>query len=48
MDANGKFKESLSEDIEALLSLYEASYMGADGEDVLLQAREFTTRHLNK
>lgn len=48
MDANGKFKESLSEDIEALLSLYEASYMGADGEDILSEAREFTTRHLKK
>ncbi|CAH1423539.1 unnamed protein product [Lactuca virosa] len=48
MDAKGKFKESLSEDIKALLSLYEASYMGADGEDILSEAREFTTRHIKK
>ncbi|KAI3499178.1 hypothetical protein L1887_34971 [Cichorium endivia] len=46
MDANGKFKESLNEDIEALLSLYEASCLGANGEDVLSQAKEFTIRNL--
>nr|QFQ50298.1 geraniol synthase [Atractylodes lancea] len=46
MDANGKFKESLSEDIEGLLSLHEASHLGANGEDILSQGNEFTTRHL--
>ncbi|KAK1432399.1 hypothetical protein QVD17_09295 [Tagetes erecta] len=46
MDANGKFDESLAEDIEGLLSLYEASYLGANGEHVLSQAKEFTTTHL--
>ncbi|KAL4585160.1 hypothetical protein LXL04_009775 [Taraxacum kok-saghyz] len=48
MDANGKFKESWNEDIRTLLSLYEASCMGGNGEDVLLHAREFTTTHLKK
>ncbi|KAI7734167.1 hypothetical protein M8C21_004646, partial [Ambrosia artemisiifolia] len=48
MDANGKFLESLDEDIEGLLSLYEASYIGTNGEDVLSQAKEFTTTHLRK
>lgn len=46
MDAHGKFKESLAKDIDGLLSLYEASYLGANGEDVLSQAKEFTTTHL--
>ncbi|KVH96608.1 Terpene synthase, metal-binding domain-containing protein [Cynara cardunculus var. scolymus] len=48
LDANGKFKESSINDTEALLSLYEASYLGANGEDVLSQAKEFTTIHLKK
>ncbi|KAF5788771.1 putative geranyl diphosphate diphosphatase [Helianthus annuus] len=48
MDANGKFGESLVEDTEGLLSLYEASYLGANGEDILSQAKEFTTTHLKK
>nr|XP_043628893.1 probable terpene synthase 11 [Erigeron canadensis] len=48
MDPNGRFIESLSEDVEGLLSLYEASYLGAIGEDVLSQAKEFTTTHLKQ
>ncbi|KAI3797884.1 hypothetical protein L1987_33148 [Smallanthus sonchifolius] len=46
MNANGELKKSSSEDIEALLSLYEASYLGSSGEDVLSHAMEITTRHL--
>ncbi|KAI3797886.1 hypothetical protein L1987_33150 [Smallanthus sonchifolius] len=46
MDANGELKKSSSEDIEGLLSLYEASYLGSSGEDVLSHAMEITTRHL--
>lgn len=46
MDSNGKFKKSSSEDIEGLLSLYEASYLGANGEDVLTYAKEYATTHL--
>ncbi|KAI3718106.1 hypothetical protein L6452_18958 [Arctium lappa] len=48
MDANGKFKMSSSDDIEALLSLYEASYLGANGEYILSQAKEFTTIQLKR
>ena len=48
LDANGKFKESSTQDLEAMLSLYEASYLGANGEDVLSHAKEFTTMHLMK
>ncbi|XP_076904292.1 monoterpene synthase TPS4, chloroplastic-like isoform X2 [Bidens hawaiensis] len=48
MDANRELKKSSSEDIEGLLSLYEASHLGSSGEDVLSHAKEITTRHLNK
>lgn len=48
MDANGKFKKSLIQDKEGLLSLYEASYLGANAEDVLSEAKEFTTGQLKK
>ncbi|KAK2987973.1 hypothetical protein RJ640_011236 [Escallonia rubra] len=48
MDKNMEFKESLSEDTVGLLSLYEASYLGANGEDVLSQAVEFSEIHLKK
>ncbi|KAK4419824.1 Geraniol synthase, chloroplastic [Sesamum alatum] len=33
MDKNGKFKESLTDDKLGLLSLYEASYVGSNGEE---------------
>ncbi|XP_071708239.1 monoterpene synthase TPS4, chloroplastic-like [Rutidosis leptorrhynchoides] len=46
MDANGKVMKSLCDDIKGLLSLYEASYLGAHGEDFLSHAKELTTRHL--
>ncbi|KAL8246164.1 hypothetical protein R6Q59_007380 [Mikania micrantha] len=49
MDANGELvKESSCEDIEGLLSLYEASCVGSSGEDVLSHAKEVTKKHLNK
>ncbi|KAF8391446.1 hypothetical protein HHK36_023751 [Tetracentron sinense] len=48
IDKNGKFKESLSQDIWGMLSLYEASYLGAKGEDLLSHAMEFTTTQLKK
>ncbi|CAK9149255.1 unnamed protein product [Ilex paraguariensis] len=44
MDKNGEFKELLSEDTLGMLSLYEASYLGVKGEDVL-QSLELP-RHL--
>nr|QKS73430.1 geraniol synthase [Swertia mussotii] len=46
LDQNGKFEESLTKDIPGLISLYEASYMGAGGEEILLQALEFSEGHL--
>ncbi|XXG82617.1 hypothetical protein AAC387_Pa10g0526 [Persea americana] len=45
-DGEGSFKKSLVRDIRGLLSLYEAAYMGIRGEDVLDEARVFTTEHL--
>ncbi|CDP20227.1 unnamed protein product [Coffea canephora] len=48
MDKNGKFKDSLKEDTMGLLSLYEASHVGANGDDLLLEAMEFTEAHLKQ
>ncbi|CAN1221559.1 Alpha-copaene synthase [Linum grandiflorum] len=49
-DNDGKFSdESASEDEQAagLLSLYEASHLAIHGEDILEEARVFTTKNLN-
>ncbi|XP_059661024.1 probable terpene synthase 11 [Cornus florida] len=48
MDETGEFKESLRDDMWGMLSLYEASYLGAEGEDILTQAMKFTTTHLRQ
>lgn len=48
MDKNGKFKESLKEDVQGMLSLYEASYLSVEGDDKLLKAMEFTRSHLEQ
>lgn len=45
-DKNGKFKDNIAEDVRGLLSLYEASFLGFEGENILDEAREFTTMHL--
>ncbi|KAJ0837325.1 putative beta-farnesene synthase [Helianthus annuus] len=42
----GNFKESLCEDAQGLLALYEASCMRVEGEKVLDDALEFTKTHL--
>ncbi|XVE98492.1 hypothetical protein REPUB_Repub03eG0111300 [Reevesia pubescens] len=46
MDSDGKFKDSLREDAVGLLSLYEASYLGLHGEDVLEEANKFSSKNL--
>nr|AYV65217.1 sesquiterpene synthase [Ageratina adenophora] len=43
---NGNFLESMREDVQGMLSLYEATHMRVDGEDVLDEALEFTKHHL--
>ncbi|KAI3812654.1 hypothetical protein L1987_17366 [Smallanthus sonchifolius] len=45
---NGSFFESMRDDIQGMLSLYEATHMRVEGEDVLDEALEFTTYHLAK
>ncbi|XP_010247894.1 PREDICTED: terpene synthase 10-like [Nelumbo nucifera] len=44
----GSFNESLRKDTKGLLDLYEASYHGFEGEDILDGAQQFTKRHLIK
>ncbi|XP_027344009.1 probable terpene synthase 11 [Abrus precatorius] len=48
LDKGGNFKESLTGDIWGMLSLYEASYLGAKGEEVLQQAMDFSRTHLHQ
>ncbi|CAH2050034.1 unnamed protein product [Thlaspi arvense] len=43
---NGKFKESLIQDVTGMLSLYEAAYVGTHGEDILDEALAFSKTHL--
>ncbi|OMO55306.1 hypothetical protein CCACVL1_27317 [Corchorus capsularis] len=45
-DNDGKFKDSLREDVAGLMSLYEASFLGLHGEEVLEEAKIFSTKHL--
>ncbi|KDP41022.1 hypothetical protein JCGZ_03554 [Jatropha curcas] len=45
-DKNGKFLDSLAGDGAGLLSLYDASHLGMHGEDVLEEAKNFTSFHL--
>jgi (-)-germacrene D synthase len=45
-NGDGKFKESLVNDVVGLLSLYEAAHLMIHGEDVLEEALTFTTTHL--
>ncbi|KAH9792996.1 tricyclene synthase [Citrus sinensis] len=45
---DGRFDESLEADITGLLSLFEASFLGSvEEEDVLEEAKSFSTKHLN-
>nr|WBO38701.1 terpene synthase 30 [Aquilaria agallochum] len=47
IDSNGKFMDHLAEDAEGLLSLYEASHLGFSGEQVLEEAKDFSSKNLN-
>ncbi|KAG5601091.1 hypothetical protein H5410_032461 [Solanum commersonii] len=43
---DGKFKETLTNDVQGLLSLYEASNLRVRDEEILEEALTFTTTHL--
>ncbi|CAJ1978998.1 unnamed protein product [Sphenostylis stenocarpa] len=45
-DHNGNFKASLASDVEGMLSLYEASFLGYEGEQILDEAKDFSSFHL--
>lgn len=40
------FRNFLAQDVRGLLSLYEASHLAIDGEDILEEANKFSARHL--
>uniref|UniRef100_M1BR25 Sesquiterpene synthase 2 n=2 Tax=Solanum tuberosum TaxID=4113 RepID=M1BR25_SOLTU len=46
MDQDGKFKETLTNDVQGLLSLYEASHLRMRDEEILEEALTFATNHL--
>ncbi|CAI9274873.1 unnamed protein product [Lactuca saligna] len=45
-NSDGSFMESMKDDVQGMLSLYEAAYMRVEGEQVLDEALAFTTYHL--
>jgi hypothetical protein len=45
-DENGNFSEKLIENVEGMLSLYEATHIMCHGEKALEEALVFTTTHL--
>lgn len=45
-DEKGNFKECLKNDVEGILSLYEAAHLRTHGDDILDEAIAFTTNHL--
>ncbi|KAK1305340.1 hypothetical protein QJS10_CPB11g01714 [Acorus calamus] len=48
MDRSGEFMDSLRDNTKGLLSLYEASYHGFEGESIIDKARAFSTEQLKK
>lgn len=47
-DQKGNYKECISQDVKGMLSLYEATFLGYEGEDILEEARDFTCKHLKQ
>ncbi|PRQ22663.1 putative lyase [Rosa chinensis] len=45
-DYDGSFKNCLCKDVKGMLSLYEASFLGIEGETLLDEALAFTSMHL--
>ncbi|KAL2245368.1 UNVERIFIED_CONTAM: Germacrene-D synthase [Sesamum indicum] len=46
LDGEGNFEESLVENVEGLLELYEAAHFGVHGEEILDKAMEFSSSKL--
>ncbi|KAH7861040.1 hypothetical protein Vadar_020872 [Vaccinium darrowii] len=46
-DNRGKFQQFLIDDVRGMLSLFEATHLRVRGEDILDEALDFTTIHLN-
>nr|WNI01956.1 terpene synthase [Psidium guajava] len=46
MDGSGSFMKTLGGDVQGMLSLYEASHLAFEGEDILQKARTFAIEHL--
>ncbi|KAK1355753.1 (+)-delta-cadinene synthase [Heracleum sosnowskyi] len=46
MDYSGKFKASLSKDMVGVVSLYEASYLSIRNENIMDEAQDFATKHM--
>ncbi|KAI4334064.1 hypothetical protein L6164_018801 [Bauhinia variegata] len=47
-DDKGDFKACLTNDVKGMLSLYEASFLGFEGELILDEAKAFTRMHLKQ
>nr|QWD59172.1 terpene synthase 3 [Aconitum carmichaelii] len=45
-DETGNFRLGLCDDVKGILSLYEASYLGLEDEDILDEAKDFALKHL--
>ncbi|KAG5601076.1 hypothetical protein H5410_032446 [Solanum commersonii] len=45
-EQDGKFKETLTNDVQGLFSLYEASHLRVHDEEIVEEALTFTTNHL--
>ena len=42
------FKACLCEDLKGMLSLYEASFLSIEGENILDETRDFSAKHLEE
>ncbi|KAJ8765402.1 hypothetical protein K2173_012099 [Erythroxylum novogranatense] len=47
-DSQDNFEACLCEDMKGLLSLYEATFLGEEGESILEDARDFAGKHLKQ
>ena len=47
-DERKNFKACLCEDTKGMLSLYEASFLSIEGENILDEARDFSAQHLEE